>query len=64
MHTYYGAVTQTSRKLTLELQNEELRQSQLQLANEHDRYLELYEHAPVTLCGLPSVNNKPAQIKK
>jgi PAS domain S-box-containing protein len=39
-------------QVELELQNEELRQSQLSLANEHDRYLELYEHAPITYLAL------------
>jgi len=39
-------------QVELELQNEELRIAQLQLANEHDRYLELYEHAPVAYLAL------------
>jgi PAS domain S-box-containing protein len=39
-------------QVELELQNEELRLAQLQLAHEHDRYLELYEHAPVSYLAL------------
>src|SRR5215510_4593967 len=34
-------------QIELELQNEELRQAQVELAESHDRYSDLYEFAPI-----------------